>query len=201
MALPAAHSVSLITVDFSFASATTSPAWTSGTVSCFLPFRKYSVPTFSFCSRVALKISLFSFNVPPHTRASVSWPTNGSLIDRHTWAASGAPSEGSTAFPAASFAGRSAGLGISRPRPAISSSSPTDCRAITAKTGMNFACATEARSPPDSSSAVRVSPPSTFSINSSLDSAAASVSRERISSLRASDADSASTTLFPSAAG
>ena len=58
-ACPTAHSVSFRPVAFSFASATMSPACASGTVSCFLPFRKYTVPMRSFCSLVALKISLF----------------------------------------------------------------------------------------------------------------------------------------------
>jgi len=72
---------------------------------------------------------------------------------------------------------------------------------MTAKMGMNFACATEARRPPESSSAVSVSPPSTFSISASLDSAATSVSFARISSALPPVADSASTTPFLSSVG
>ena len=123
------------------------------------------------------------------------------MIDRQTCATRGASAAGLTAVPAASFPGRSAGLGSSRATPASSSSSPSDCRAISAKTGMSFACSTEVRSPPDSSSAESVSPPSTFSISASLDSAATSVSFARRPSALPPWPASTSTTPFLSSVG
>ena len=109
-------SVSLVSVSFSFGTAPRSPARSSGTFVCVLPWSSTTWPRRSGVSRVLLCTVESVFSTPDMTRNIVMRPANGSAIVFQTNADAGPFSENgrsisSPVFGLIIFNGRSAGDG------------------------------------------------------------------------------------------